>query len=111
MCSSIHPFHSSHPSPSPAPITPIIITPPHPPHTKQGDRSPPVLVVDGYNFLYQWRQLCHSDQQEDTPIREETTMEDAREAVVRALEVYSQYRGVRVVVVFDAMSNPLGSSR
>lgn len=93
IATSIHTLHPTFQSPCPT----------------QGDRSPPVLVVDGYNFLHQWRSLCHNE--EGSPIGEDTSMEDARDAVVRALEVYSQFRGVRVVVVFDAMSNPLGSSR
>lgn len=69
-----------------------------------------MLVVDGYNFLHQWKALAQADTAQGA-ITEAHSMQDAREAVVRALEVYSQCRGVRVVVVFDAMHNPLGGSR
>lgn len=75
----------------------------------QGELNPPVLVVDGYNFLHQWKALAQGNGVGG--ITEAHSMHDAREVVVRALEVYSQCRGVRVVVVFDAMHSPQGGSR
>lgn len=76
----------------------------------QGDLNPPVLVVDGYNFLHQWKELAQADGVGGISTATHS-MHDAREVVVKALEVYSQCRGVRVVVVFDAMHSPQGGSR
>lgn len=68
-----------------------------------------MLVVDGYNFLHQWKDLANGN--DVAGITAVHSMQDAREVVVRALEVYSQFRGVRVVVVFDALHSPQGGSR
>ena len=61
-------------------------------------RSPPVLIVDGYNVLFSWdrtKELMNSE--------EDGSLEEAREILVTSLEAYSVMNGVRVIVAFDAL--------
>lgn len=64
-------------------------------------RHIPVLLVDGYNVLFVWRRTKE--------LMEEGELEEAREALIHSLEVYSKMNGVRVVVAFDAMHNTMGN--
>ena len=59
-------------------------------------RHCPVLLVDGYNVLHVWTRTKE--------LIEEGELEEAREILVHALEVYSNMNGVRVVVAFDAIN-------
>lgn len=63
-------------------------------------RHCPVLLVDGYNVLHVWKRTKE--------LMEEGELEEAREILVHALEVYSKMNGVRVVVAFDAMQGLFG---
>lgn len=64
-------------------------------------RHCPVLLVDGYNVLHVWKRTKE--------LMEQGELEEAREILVHALEVYSKMNGVRVVVAFDAMHGVFGN--
>ena len=64
-------------------------------------RHCPVLLVDGYNVLHLWKRTQE--------LMEEGELEEAREILIHALEVYSKMNGVRVVVAFDALHGPFGN--
>lgn len=51
------------------------------------------LIVDGYNIINSWPEL--KSIQEDN-------LENAREKLIELLESYRAYKGIKVVVVFDA---------
>lgn len=51
------------------------------------------LIVDGYNIINSWPELKSANV---------SSLEDSREKLVEYLEDYRAYKGVKVVIVFDA---------
>ncbi|KAL3159183.1 hypothetical protein ABBQ32_011166 [Trebouxia sp. C0010 RCD-2024] len=70
-----------------------------------GDEHPPVLLVDGYNVLFKFvdmiqiRRLTHS-------IGKASDFQGQREAFQNVVNMYSQTRGIKVVIVYDAIYRP-----
>lgn len=51
------------------------------------------LLVDGYNIINSWPELR---------VLAEESLEDARERLIHILADYQGYRGIRIILVFDA---------
>ncbi len=51
------------------------------------------LLVDGYNIINSWPNLKEISK---------TSLEDARDALIEILRDYQGYRGINVIIVFDA---------
>lgn len=58
---------------------------------------PDVLIVDGYNLLYNWPELARL---------KEASFDHARDKLIRELSNYQAYWGGRVIIVFDAHKVP-----
>lgn len=56
----------------------------------------PLLLVDGYNIIGAWPQLCR--------LRDRESLAVARAQLVEALTNYSAYQGFKTRIVFDAYS-------
>ena len=56
-----------------------------------------VLIVDGYNIIGAWDELKNL---------RDTDLEQARNLLVEKMAEYKAYRGIRVIVVFDAYYVP-----
>lgn len=69
----------------------------------EGTECPPVLLVDGYNVLHMYTDFMRVSQP-DHPVVTETALEAQREFLEEALSIYSQRRGIKVVVVYDALN-------
>ena len=69
----------------------------------QVTECPPVLLVDGYNVLHMYTDFMRVSQP-DHPVVTETALEAQREFLEEALSTYSQRRGIKVVVVYDALN-------
>lgn len=67
----------------------------------QGEKQPPLLLVDGYNVLGKMAGFgCESEDESDIAA---AFALDSRERLERRLVEYSHVRQVKVVLVFDAM--------
>lgn len=75
---------------------------------------PPLLLVDGYNVLFKWKADV-AGQTRDTNGQENdealSSFAEARDALIESLGEYSQIRGIRIVIAFDAMGSGNGSFR
>eukprot|EP00884_Botryococcus_braunii_P017339 jgi/Botrbrau1/4289/Bobra.0390s0029.1 len=68
---------------------------------------PPVILVDGYNVLMRWLQSEDSSPRLEVARR---SLDDARQMLLMEFAEYSQYRGVKLVVVFDALNHHRSST-
>ena len=69
----------------------------------QGKEHPPVVLVDGYNLLHKFvgiMQLSHSDH----PVAAADSFEEQRIALQDSMVTYSQRRGIKVVIAYDAIN-------
>lgn len=69
----------------------------------QGKEHPPILLVDGYNVLFNFvesLQLNHHSH----PIESAKTFDGRRQAFELSIDAYSHARGVKVVIAYDAMN-------
>ena len=106
----------------------------------KAERLPPILLVDGYNLLLAWDRTSKffnsastssgsstsgsTASMHPTPLYNSTGTgeagggggggagdgQEARDILLEAMCVYSQARGVRVVVAFDALGNPAATT-
>ncbi|MFZ5974425.1 MAG: NYN domain-containing protein [Bacillota bacterium] len=56
-----------------------------------------LLIVDGYNIIFNWESLAEKAQED---------MEWARLELIQILEDYAGFSGIDVLLVFDAYQNP-----
>ena len=68
---------------------------------------PPVLLVDGYNVLFKWKAELSTNQGfvEESTDSGPVSLQEARDSLIDNLGEYSQIRGIRVVIAFDALSS------
>ena len=68
-----------------------------------------MVLVDGYNILQQWF-ISLDDRAEKLAILQSGDLGHARERLQFLVEEYSMWRGVQLVVAWDAMGNEESSS-
>jgi predicted RNA-binding protein with PIN domain len=74
----------------------------------QGEMTlPPVLLVDGYNVLNSWLQTPGGGERKEAARR---SWEEARQILLLDCAEYSQHRGIKLIVVFDALGNRASNS-
>lgn len=77
-------------------------------HVGQGEMAfPPVILVDGYNVLIRWLESEGKGPRLEAARKDRN---DARQMLLLEVADYSQLRGIKLVVVFDALGNPFSSS-
>lgn len=57
-----------------------------------------LLIVDGYNMIGAWPELI--------AFKKKDNMEEARETLLHLLSDYAKYKGIEIIVVFDAQFVP-----
>ncbi|CAM6083489.1 unnamed protein product [Calypogeia fissa] len=73
-------------------------------HTNEGfERATPVLLVDGYNLCGYWPKLKKSFSKGD--------LDTARQKLIDEMITFSAVKGVKVVVVFDAVMSGLSDHK
>ena len=71
----------------------------------QGDRVPPLVLVDGYNVLYKIKAFMQLNNPAQ-PVHQANSFAEIRDELERSLQVYSNLRDVRLVIVYDAIYRP-----